>query len=314
MNIVFFGTDSFAKSILEYLLSKNVNIVAVVTRPDKAKGRSGKATPPPVKSYLDKIGFSKPIFQPLRASNEEFVVEIQGLAPDLFVVVSYGQIIKQKLLDIPKSGAINVHPSLLPKYRGPSPIQTAVLNGEKEVGVTIMEMVLELDAGDILKVVKLPLPENMTFGELEEKLCNESKEPLLEVVTLLEQNRKISKIVQDDSQATFTKKITSEDSWINWDRPADEVHNFIRGMNPKPGARCFLKTDSGKKLIKIFRSKIIDIPSDVPGKTLIFNSKEGWIIGCKDFALQILEVQPEGKKKLNIKDFINGFSFPILIR
>lgn len=313
MRVVFFGTDIFAQNILAFLLENKVDIVAVVTRADKPKGRSGEPSPPPVKDYLDQIHFSKPIYQPIKASSEDFISQMREHAPDLFVVVSYGQIIKQNLLDLPRFTAINVHPSLLPKYRGPSPIQSAVLQGETEVGVTIMEMVLALDAGPILKVVKTNLTPDMSFGDLEEKLCTLAQKPLLEVIHAFAKGEHITKIPQNEDEATFTKKIRTEDSWIDWNQKASEVHNFIRGMNPRPGARCFVAGAGDKKIIKILRSKVVDYAPVKAGETATYHLKEGWIVGCKEGALQILEVQPEGKKKMNITDFINGFPFPILL-
>ncbi len=313
MNVVFFGTDDFAKEVLSYLLFKGINIVAVVTRPDKPKGRSGNATPPPVKEFVKSIEFHGVVYQPERASDKQFVNDIKNYNPDLFVVVSYGQIIKQNLLDVPKLGAINVHPSLLPKYRGPSPIQSAVLAGEKESGVTIMEMSLALDAGDIIKSIKTDITDEMTFGELENVLCDLSKAPLFETILEFEKNKFVEKYCQNESLATYTKKISTENSFINWNHSVCDIHNFIRGMSPSPGARCFIFSENKRKLIKILRSKIIKIDFFIEsGTTLFFNKKDGWVVSCKDGAIQILDVQLEGKKKIKIIDFINGHTTPII--
>lgn len=309
MRIVFFGSDHFARTVLTSLLEKGVEVIAVVTRPDKPKGRSGQATPPP----LLEGGFTGKVFQPEKASSEDFIGEMRQLEPDLFVVVSYGQIMKQPLLDVPRLGTINVHPSLLPKFRGPSPIQSTVLAGEKEAGVTIMKMVLAMDAGPILRVRKMDLPEDMTFGELEERLVEISKDLLYEVLNEMEKKGDITATPQDEKFATYTKKIQTEDSFIDWKLPAICVHNFIRGMNPRPGARVWMQLKGEKKIVKILRSKITDLPTEGPGKIISFNPKEGFIVSCVDFCLEILEVQLEGKRKMNSIDFINGFSFPTIL-
>jgi methionyl-tRNA formyltransferase len=311
MNIVFFGTDPFAAQILDFLLKKGYNIVAVVTRIDKPKGRSGTPTPPPVKEFLETVHFQRPILQPLKASAPEFVEHLQTLHPDLFLVVSYGQILKQNLLDLPKFGAINVHPSILPKYRGPSPVQSAVLAGDEVVGVTIMKMVLALDAGDIIRVKTMPLSSEMTFGEAEQALLELAKEPLALTLDDFAKHGAVVSLPQAENEATFTKKIEPEESFISWDQNAHDIHNFIRGMSPKPGARTFVDFGKGKKLIKIFRAKPVDVPPATPGSTISFNSKEGWIISCKKGAIQILEAQLEGGKKMSAREFVCGFPLPL---
>lgn len=311
MIIIFFGTDEFAANILGHLLSRDFNIVAVITRPDKPQKRSKEPISPPVKEFLVKNDFKGVIHQPIRASSEDFEHVLKGYNPDLFVVVSYGQILKQNILDIPKLGCINVHPSLLPKYRGPSPMQSAVLSGEKETGVCIMEMTLAMDAGDIIKMSKMPIEDNATFGEVQESLCDMAKKMLVDVLKDFEHNKTLPKIKQNEEEASYTKKLEVEDSFIDWDKEAFLVHNFIRGMSPKPGARTYVMIDGEKKLLKIFRSQVIsDIPSE-KGKLVFFDKKNGFVVGCKKGALQILELQLEGKKLMTAKDFINSGKKPI---
>lgn len=307
MKIIFFGTDLFAKEILSFLLERELSIVAVVTQPDKPKGRDQNLSPPPVKEFLQEKGWDGAIFQPERASRPEFVEVLQRLEPDLFVVVSYGQLLKQNLLDVPRLGAINVHPSLLPKYRGPSPIQSAVLAGEKEVGTTIMEMVLAMDAGDILRVQKLSLGEETTFGEIEKELCNLSKKLLLETIGDLKSGT-VKKEPQKESEALYTKKITSLDSVIDWQRSKEELCNFVRGMNPRPGARCFVEVQGKKLLLKIFRIKKSEEKGGRPGEVLFFDAKRGFHVACRDGAIAIEELQIEGKKKMTTLDFIKGIN------
>lgn len=315
MRIIFFGTDQFAADVLSHLLDVKLQITAVVTRPDKEQGRSLKMAPPPVKEMLLKKGVDLPILQPIRASNETFIQEIKALKPDLFVVVSYGQIIKQPLLDVPTIGSVNVHPSLLPRYRGPSPIQSAVLAGEKEVGVTIMEMVLEMDAGDMIAVKKMSLPDEMTYGELHLELCQIAKGLLVEVIEQIQKNRRITGKAQDHAKATYTKKILSVDGVIDWSRSMSEVCNLIRGMNPRPGARTFVEIEGEKKLLKIFKVKpvLTEEKPKTSGVVVSFDNQKGFRITCGDGILQVFSLQLEGKKEMKARDFINGFSLPTLV-
>jgi methionyl-tRNA formyltransferase len=308
MRIVFFGTDFFAKEILRFLLEKNIDLVAVVTRPDKPKGRAQKLLPPPVKELLEESQSALPLFQPVKASAPEFIEEIRKLKPDLFVVVSYGQIIRETLLNLPAIGAINIHPSLLPKFRGPSPIQSAVLAGEKETGVTIMKMDIGMDTGDMIKVKKVSLPIEMSYGELEEVLCNEAKGLLLDVLAEVEKKGKIEGIPQDHTLATYTHKITPEQALIDWNKPAQEIVNLIRGMNPRPGARCFIEVAGEKKELKIFEAFPIQEKSGSPKELIISDKKQGLIVGSQDNAVQIMSLQLEGKKRISTKDFLNGFT------
>lgn len=311
MRVVFFGTDEFAKEVLAFLLQEKLDIVAVVTRVDKPKGRSQKVEAPPVKEICLESAFKGEIYQPVKASSDEFVETLKRLKPDLFVVVSYGQIVKQNVLDVPSYGTINVHPSLLPKYRGPSPIQSAVLAGDKETGVTIMEMELAMDAGGIIKVVPVPIGDETTFEGLEKTLVEVAKKSLVEVMQEISKNKKIVSIPQDEKSATYTKKIHAEDSFINWNQNSNEICQFVRGMNSKPGARIFAELDGKKVLVKIFRVRKTSFEKKEPGQLVYFTKEKGLIISTKDGAVEVLELQLEGKKKMNSKDFINGFSAKI---
>ncbi len=306
MKIVFFGTDWFAKEILAFLLEKEINIVAVVTRDDQPKGRSQKIEAPPVKEVCRDLGFRGAVYQPVKASDPEFIETVRGCQPDLFVVVSYGQIMRQNLLDVPKIGTINVHPSLLPKYRGPSPIQSAVLAGEEMTGVTIMEMELLMDAGGIIEVISTKIPEDLTFGELEIQLCNLAKDSLYKVIQRISADKKIKSTPQEESLATYTKKIHADNSFIDWNRSVKEICDFVRGMNPRPGARMFVEEGGKKLLLKVFSVQKAPYQGEV-GKLLFFDKEHGLVIGCKDGSVALLEVQLEGKKRVPIKDFINGF-------
>jgi methionyl-tRNA formyltransferase len=226
------------------------------------------------------------------------------LDADLFVVVAYGEILKQNILDLPRSGAINVHASLLPKYRGAAPMQRCLMDGCKETGVTIMNMVLEMDAGDMLKTVTLPIPEEMTRGELEERLWELSAPALVQVIQEIE-NGSVKKTAQNPAQVTFAPKIKPEEEEIHWSAPATKIHNQIRGLSPAPGAWCFTKVGEEKKRLKIKRSKVVREMSGKPGQILVQDKKQ-LIVACGENALSLIEVQLEGKKSLPIGDFLRG--------
>ena len=222
MKVVFFGTPTFAASVLTFLLSNGVNVVAVVSKPDKPKGRSGKPVATPVK--LVAYQHHLPLFQPELVSDPDFVPILHAFDADLFVVVAYGEILKQHLLDMPKKACINLHASLLPKYRGAAPIQQAIINGETESGVTIMHMVKKMDAGDMIKTATTPIGPNETYAELEEKLCKIGSKLLLEVIQ--DFGRGIEKRTpQDESLVSLARKIELEDCKIEWDQPAQKIHD-----------------------------------------------------------------------------------------
>lgn len=304
MKIVFFGTPSFAAQILRYLLDHSAEIVAVVTRPDRPRGRSQKISPSAVKQvWLDRA-LSIPLYQPEKASTETFVNEMLPLSPDLFVVVAYGEIIKTTLLKLPKYGCINVHASLLPKLRGAAPIQRAILSGQKETGVTIMEMVLQMDAGDILAAEKVTITPEMTAGELEQTLCDLAC-PLL--LRTLEQIMRgcVEKKLQDPSEVTFAPKIHSEDRLIDWHHPAQKIHDQIRGLSPHPGAYCYVYLGEEKKQLTVRKARVKENVSGAPGEMVEWTHQSG-CVGCGTGVLELLEVQLEGKSKTSIKDFISG--------
>lgn len=313
MKIIFFGTPPFAAKILSHLIKRKSNIIAVVTKPDRPKGRSSLPSFSAVKEEVLRFHSTLPFHQPEKASTPFFATLLASYQPDLFVVVAYGEIMKQNLLDIPKCGAINLHASLLPKYRGASPMQWALLEGEKETGVTVIEMVLKMDAGDILKQKKIPLSEEMNLGELEEKMIPVGNEALLEVIEEYK-NGKVKKVPQEHEKATYVSKITPELLQIRWDKTALEIHNQVRAFSPLPGAFCEIQVGNHVKRLKIFRSKVEStlLPRDAsPGATLHYNA-QGWTIACKGGALRLLEVQLEGKKKMGVEEFVRGVSLPLL--
>ncbi len=299
--IVFFGTPRFAATILEALLSHGANIVGVVTKPDKPVGRSSELMPPPVKILANKKGIL--LFQPLKASTPEFAEELKKLSPDLFVVVAYSEIFKEILLQLPPQGCINVHASLLPKYRGAAPIHRAVMAGETETGVTIMSMAKELDAGEILSVAKTPITPETTSQDLFEVLAKLGAEELWKVLEAFERGD-VKGQAQDPSLATYAPKVNFSDGKIDWKKPANELHNLVRGLFPKPGAWCEVVVRKEKKRLLIKKSSIADGQGS-PGDIL---SQKGLIIACGQGALNLLEIQLEGKKAMKTEEFLRGIS------
>jgi len=240
MKIIYFGTPSFAAEVLAYLIENHVEVLAIVTKPDKPRGRSGKNASSAVKQFSREEYPDIPLFQPDKASTHPFAQQLTLIGADLFVVVAYGEIINQELLDLPKLGCINLHASLLPKYRGAAPIQYALLDGAKQTGVTIIEMALKMDAGDILAQEEIPIPEDMNFQELEGELRNIGSQTLLRVIQQFEKNC-ITKTPQDHREATYVQKIDTSMTQINWERTATSIHNQVRAFNPRPGAWCMVE-------------------------------------------------------------------------
>ncbi len=305
MRIVYFGTPEFAAEILLYLLNHGVEVAGIVTQPDRPKGRSLQLTSSPVK--LIALEKNIPLFQPEKASNEAFLEQLAALNADLFVVVVYGQILSQKLLDIPPLGSINVHPSLLPKFRGAAPVHRTLMAGETETGVSIQKIVKQLDAGDVLAVAKIPVPPSMIFGELDQKLNDLAKPLLLNVIREFEK-RIPPGIPQDHTLATYAHKFELEELEIHWNKQAQELHNLIRAFSPKPGAWCWIQSGPERKRLKILRTQVVP-KQGKPGELL-----PDATVACGQDALKLLEVQPEGKKAMKAEDWLRGqknFSFVI---
>ena len=308
MKVIFFGTPPFAANVLTFLIDHNIEVVAIVTKPDKPQGRSGK----PAFSAVKKVALEKypsiPLHQPEAASDANFAEKLRTYDADLFIVVAYGEIMKENLLQMPRLSCLNVHSSLLPKYRGAAPMQFALLNGDTKSGVTIMEMALKMDAGDIIAQKIVPISDDMNLEQLEAALCQAGCEALLEVVHAFEKGP-VSKTPQDHSQATYVKKIDPSMAQITWADPASVLHNRIRAFSPKPGAWCTVEINGQSKRLKILRSCVSKAYQGSPGETVQYD-KKNWIIACKEDALELLEVQLEGKKKVAIEDFLRGYPNP----
>lgn len=305
MKVVYFGTPVFAASVLHYLLSKNVNIVAVVTKPDRPQGRSGTPVPTPVKSAALEWNPNIPVYQPAMVSAPEITPILEKYQADLFVVVAYGEIIKQHLLDMPKKACINLHASLLPKYRGAAPIQRCIINGETETGITIMHMVKKMDAGDMIETVKVPIGPNMTYGELESALCAKGSELLFKTILEFE-NGIPPRMPQNHDLATLAPKIELEDCQIDWHKSAQELHNLVRGVNPHPGAWCWVEAKQQRKRLRLTTTRVITDRSGTPGQ-ILNSSKEGMLVACGQGALLLAHVQMEGKKAMAAEELARGY-------
>jgi methionyl-tRNA formyltransferase len=308
MRVVFFGTPLISAHVLEYLLQQDVNVIAVISKPDRPKGRSGTPIPTPVKETAQRLRPDLPVYQPELVSAPEFADVLKAYETDLFVVVAYGEIIKKHLLEMPRRGCVNLHVSLLPKYRGAAPIQRCLLAGEKETGVTIMHMVRQMDAGDIIQQVVVPIGPEMTFGELEQTLCEVGKQTLLDVIHAFEGGEP-PRTPQDHTQATLAPKLELEDCEIQWTRPAQELHDLVRGVNPYPGAWCYVTVRGEKKRLKISRTRVVQGNEAEPGALLNLDQTKGnLIIATGKGALELLEVQLEGKKSMTSEELMRGIS------
>lgn len=306
MRIIFFGTPVFAAHVLEYLLKNGVDVAAVVSKPDRPKGRSGSPVPTPVKEAALSFNPSLPVYQPESVSAPEFASVLAQYQADLFVVVVYGEFLKQHLLDMPKLGCINLHMSLLPRYRGAAPIQRSIIDGQKETGVAIIHLAKKMDAGDIIRQVAVPIGPDTTFGELDNALCETGKKVLLETIHAFEKGSP-PRTPQDHSLATLAPKIELEDCEIKWDRPAKELHNLVRGVNPYPGAWCYVLAKGEKKRLKISRSRVVPCEKAIPGTILNADQTKGnLLVAAGDNALELLEVHLEGKKSMTSEDLARG--------
>lgn len=297
MRIIFFGTSTFAAIILNHLLKKHLDIVAVVTRPDSPQGRFLKIGASPVKELLLRSYPEKPLLQPVKASTVEFTELITVFRPDLFVVAAYGEILKSSLLNIPVKGAINIHGSLLPRYRGAAPIQRSLMDGEHETGITIIKMVLKMDAGDILAMKKIGLTGEENFGEVEQKLAEITGPTLLDVITKID-NGTAESTPQDHSAATLAPKITPAECEIQWTEPAMTLNNLVRALSPEPGAWCWVQIGTHKKKLKIKKSEYVAVEKSEKkaGDSVILDRKE-WVIQCGEGGLRVKELQLREKRR-----------------
>ena len=300
MRIAFMGTPDFAVDCLKALVESEHEIVGVFCQPDKPVGRKQILTPPDVK--VEALKHNLPIFQPVSLRNGKGVEILNEIKPDLIIVVAYGKILPDDFLAFPKYGCINIHASILPKYRGASPIHFAVLNGDEETGVTSMQMDSGLDTGDILLVKKAKIDINDTTERMYEVLAPLGAEVLMETIDLVEKSE-LNPIKQDDNLATKVGLLSKDMSSVDWTKSAFEIHNKIRGLYSWPGA----STTLGGKTLKLHSSVLSDKKgNNIPGE--VVDTKNGFIVACGDnMCIELTSVQLEGKKRMDSASFLNGY-------
>ncbi len=300
MRILFMGTPDFALFSLKALCEAGEDVIGVVTQPDKPKGRGYTLTPPPVKVYAEEKGL--PVYQPSTLRGEEFAALLDTLAPELIVVVAYGKILPENVIHYPKFGCINVHGSLLPKYRGAAPMQRAIMEGERVTGITTMYMDVGLDTGDMLLKSEVVIEENDNFEDIHDKLATCGAETLLRTVEGL-RNGTVAREKQDDSLSTYAAKIEKADCLIDFTKTAEEVHNQIRGLSPIPLSFTHTPDD---KLLKVTEARIA-AREGVKGEVgRVVSLEHGIEVACGNGSVLLLGVLPEGKGRMTAADFIRG--------
>lgn len=302
MRIVFMGTPEFAVPCLDQLI-KSFDVVGVFTQPDRPKGRGKKMAMSAVKERA--LESHIPVYQPEKIKKSPEVQVLKDLKPDVIVVVAYGQLLNQELLDIPTKGCINVHASLLPKYRGAAPINFAILNGETVTGVTTMYMVKQLDAGDMIDKAEVEITEDMTAGELHDALSNAGGELIVKSLKDIEKGI-VNREVQDESLMTYAPLMDKEMAVIDWTKSATDIHNLVRGFNPWPIATTSMQ---GKKM-KVFKTKVLDELASDPGRVTSVSS-EGIVVDCGDKKILIEEIQLPNKKRMKVSQFILGHDIEV---
>lgn len=310
MKVVYMGTPDFAVNTLEAIVKAGHEVALVVTQPDKAKGRGKKLMFTPVKEKA--LEYNLEVAQPDKVKEEEFVKKLEEIAPDVIVVVAFGQILSERILNIPKYGCINVHASLLPAYRGAAPIQWAVIDGLKETGVTTMYMEKGLDTGDIICQSTLELAKDETGGSLFDRLALEGAELLITTLEQLEAGTAV-RVKQDDSKSSYAKMLTKEMGHLDFSKDAVTLERFIRGFNPWPSAFTTLEG----KTLKIFEAEVIEeqaVKELINGKKeldkegqIIAVDKKSFTVRCKEGALRIMNLQLEGKKRMDTAAFLLGY-------
>ena len=299
MKIVFMGTPEFAVPCLQKIIDEGHEVVAVVTQPDKPKGRGKKLAMPPVKELA--LKYDIPVYQPLKAREESFVNTLKEMNPELIVVVAFGQILPKSILDIPKYGCVNVHASLLPRYRGAAPLNWVIINGEEKTGVTTMYMDEGLDTGDMILKSEIPLDDEITAGELHDKMMIDGAKVLKETIDLIEKGE-APREKQSNEDTCYSPIMNKSLGNIDWKKSAIDIHNLVRGINPWPSAYT---TYEGQTM-KIWKTKVIDKNSDKDPGTIISVDKEGINVSTSEGILQIKEIQMAGKKRMEVPEYIKG--------
>lgn len=306
MKAVYMGTPEIAATILETLLSSDIEIIGVVTQPDKPKGRGKEMASPPVKEVA--LKHQIPVYQPRRVKEPEFVEQLKALAPDIILVAAFGQILSKDILDLPPYGCINVHASLLPKYRGSAPIQWVILNGEKKTGVTIMKMDVGCDTGDMMLKREIDIAKDETGGSLHDKLAEIGGEALLEAIEMIKKGT-ATYTKQDDSQSTHIKMLSKDMGRIDFSKDAASIERMIRGLNPWPSAYTYYKG----KTLKLWCAEVYHSPETIEAineaefGSIVKVTKEAIFVKTGDALLKINELQLEGKKRMLTGEFLRGY-------
>ena len=307
LKTIFMGTAELACASLQALgRAPDVKLVAVVSQPDKPRGRDLKVQPTPVKTVA--LESAIPVLQPARARDAAFIEQLRGFQPDFIAVAAYGQILPHAILDLPRFGCLNVHTSLLPKYRGAAPIQWAILEGEPETGVTIMKMDAGLDTGDILTQVTTPISTTDNAQTLHDRLAGLGGELLVSTIPDYVAGR-ITPRPQPKEGASYARRLTKEDGRLDWTQPARSLWNKVRAFTPWPGAFTFQQIEGKPQLLKIWSAQVQEAGSGQPGEVLQAD-KSGLVVACGEHALRILELQREGGKRLSAAEFLTGHDLP----
>lgn len=305
MRILFWGTPDFAVPSLGALIGEGHDVVGVVTQPDRPRGRGRSVSPSPVKAFATEEGLA--VYQPERAKTPEFEDRVRAIAPEMNVVVAYGQILSRALLDAPERGSLNIHASLLPALRGAAPINWAIIRGHESTGVTAIRMSEELDAGPMLMRVEEPILPDETASDLTVRLSELGAATLVEVLALMEFGDGPEERDQDDEAATYAPRLTREDAHVDWSEPAVAVANRIRGLDAVPGA--WTRLDGGEEL-KVYRPLVVeDAPEGEPGTVLDASTTRdaaGFMVACGVGAVRVREVKPAGKRRMTAADWLLG--------
>ena len=299
MKIVFMGTPDFSVGALDALVEAGHEIIAVVTQPDKPKGRSGQMQFPPVKECALRHGLT--VLQPVKIKTPEWVDKLRELKADVFVVAAFGQILSKEILDMPKYGCVNIHASLLPKYRGAAPINWAIINGEKETGVTIMQMNEGVDTGDMLSHVVVPIAPKETAESLFDKLAKAGAKLIVETLPKLEAGE-IIPVPQDESQSSHVKMMNKSLGKIDWNQDAVVIERLVRGLNSWPSAYTYYQGKS----VKLWDCDVVEAAAKAVPGTIIAVAKDSFDVATGNGALRVLELQLEGKKRMDTKSFLLG--------
>ena len=297
--ILFMGTPEFAVPSLAALVAHGYPVVGVVTQPDRPRGRGRETVPPPVKVFAEQHRL--PVLQPQHATDDSFLTQFDALSPDLVALTAFGQILPARVIAAPRMGCINVHPSLLPRYRGAAPINWAIIRGEEKTGLTIMQMSEELDAGDILLQRETPIGETETYGELHDRLAVFGAELLLTAIGMIASGT-ATRTKQDGAAATYAPRLKKEDGLINWDTDVAAIVNLIRGLSPSPGAYTFIE---GKKL-KILTARAEEARTAGKAGVIGYETEKGLPVYAKNGCVYLREVQLESKKRMAIREFLRG--------